>query len=152
MEPLAEFITLLLPLIKDRLIDHLPQLMQLPSVLAHTVYSILEFDGVLRGLGYSGERREDKKDWEGIVEVLLGEKEVFTRWLEGERECRLFTLLSMRLLMNLQSLMDHIARLLVIKMPGLSFLKLISKVLLQMVEKWKVEECDLHILLSQLVN
>lgn len=81
----VDFTTLLLPPLSARLKHHTPQLLSLPPILAHTIYQTLDFDTLLRSRGYSP--RGHKGEWAGLSEVILGEKEWFTRWLEGEREC-----------------------------------------------------------------
>lgn len=30
---------------------------------------------------------EEQEEWEGLSEVILGRREWFERWLDGEREC-----------------------------------------------------------------
>lgn len=42
------------------------------------------------GTGYTEEMNaegEDGQEWEGLSEVILGRREWFERWLDGEREC-----------------------------------------------------------------
>jgi len=95
LDAVNEFTTLLLPPLASRLRHHLPQLLSIPPVLAHTVYQVVEFDQVLRGRGYRprivlnemGEMSEEQEEWEGLSEVILGRREWFERWLDGEREC-----------------------------------------------------------------
>ncbi|GAA5901887.1 uncharacterized protein JCM6883_000427 [Sporobolomyces salmoneus] len=104
LDALNEFTSLLLPPLSSRLRHHLPQLVQLPPVLAHTVYQVVEFDQVLRGRGFRPRRTgtryeeveervielqkkgEDEEEWEGLSEVILGRREWLERWLDGERE------------------------------------------------------------------
>lgn len=80
-----EFTTLLLPSLSARLQHHIPQLLSLPPVLAHTIYQTLEFDGVLRSRNYRP--RGHVGDWEGLSQVILGKREWFDRWVEGEKAC-----------------------------------------------------------------
>ncbi|GAA5871149.1 hypothetical protein JCM16303_001706 [Sporobolomyces ruberrimus] len=99
LDALNEFTSMLLPPLTTRLRHHLPQLVNLPPILAHTVYQVVEFDQVLRGrgfrmrgtvgTGYTEEMNaegEDGQEWEGLSEVILGRREWFERWLDGERE------------------------------------------------------------------
>ncbi|GAA5982642.1 hypothetical protein JCM5350_002133 [Sporobolomyces pararoseus] len=107
LDALNEFTSLLLPLLSTRLRQHLPQLVGgggaggggLPiTVLAHTVYQVVEFDQVLRSRGYRPRRvgtslqefeeqeQQEQEEWEGLSQVILGRKEWFEKWLQGERE------------------------------------------------------------------
>ncbi|GAA5884946.1 hypothetical protein JCM6882_007164 [Rhodosporidiobolus microsporus] len=99
IDAVNEFTTLLLPPLSARLRHHLPQLLSMPPVLAHTVYQVVEFDQQLRGRGYrprtiptvlrEGEEvpeYEEEGEWEGLSETILGRQEWFERWVEGERE------------------------------------------------------------------
>lgn len=88
---------MLLPLLERKLKRTVPSLLSHPPVLAHTIYESLAFDSALREdnfdiNGTSAERDaadgESKPNgWEGISDVILGRKEWFETWLEGEREC-----------------------------------------------------------------
>ncbi|KAK4702207.1 RAD50-interacting protein 1, partial [Phenoliferia sp. Uapishka_3] len=80
----TDFTTLLLPPLSARLKHHIPQLLELPPILAHTIYQTLDFDGMLRTRNYVP--RGHKGEWGGLSEVILGEKEWFGKWLAGERE------------------------------------------------------------------
>lgn len=94
-----EFTSLLLPPLASRLRHHLPQLLSMPPVLAHTVYQVVHFDQQLRSRGYRPRTwptvlrpdevppEEDDAEWEGLSETILGRDEWFDRWLDGEREC-----------------------------------------------------------------
>lgn len=93
-----EFTSLLLPPLVSRLRHHLPQLLSMPPVLAHTVYQVVEFDQELRSRGYKPRTwptvlkpdeqvQEDGDEWEGLSETILGRQEWFDRWIDGEREC-----------------------------------------------------------------
>ncbi|GAA5831097.1 hypothetical protein JCM11251_005141 [Rhodosporidiobolus azoricus] len=99
IDAVNEFTTLLLPPLSSRLRHHLPQLLSMPPVLAHTVYQVVEFDQQLRGRGYrprtlptvlqEGEQApeyEEEGEWEGLCETILGRQEWFERWVEGEKE------------------------------------------------------------------
>ncbi|BGP37330.1 hypothetical protein JCM10449v2_001235 [Rhodotorula kratochvilovae] len=99
IDAVNEFTSLLLPPLASRLRHHLPQLLSMPPVLAHTVYQVVEFDQQLRSRGYRPRTwptvlRHDEElpaddedpEWEGLSETILGRDEWFERWLEGERE------------------------------------------------------------------
>ncbi|KAK4056321.1 hypothetical protein OIO90_002765 [Microbotryomycetes sp. JL221] len=79
-----EFTTLLLPPLSTRVRQHMPQLLDMPPILAHTIFQLLEFDEVLRRREYRP--RGLKGEWKGLSDIILGKKEWFSRWLEGERE------------------------------------------------------------------
>ncbi|GAA6009959.1 hypothetical protein JCM11491_000881 [Sporobolomyces phaffii] len=102
LDALDEFTTLLVTPLAQRVRHHAPQLVHLPPVLAHTIYQVVEFDQVLRARGYPGPRKsgtaeadvvaaaaaaaEERGEWEGLSQVILGRREWFEKWLEGERE------------------------------------------------------------------
>lgn len=98
--PQNEFTSLLLPPLVSRLRHHLPQLLSMPPVLAHTVYQVVEFDQQLRSRGYKPrtwptvlrpdeqvQEEEEGGEWEGLSETILGRQEWFDKWIDGEREC-----------------------------------------------------------------
>jgi len=75
-----------------------------PSLLAHTIYQTLVFDGSLREDGFdlegtSSATEETKKRpfgqstrWDGLSEIILGRPEWFEAWLEEEKKCKFFGL------------------------------------------------------------
>ncbi|KAI0935935.1 hypothetical protein AcW1_000312 [Taiwanofungus camphoratus] len=98
-----EFTVHLLPLLARKLKRTVPALLPHPPLLAHTIYEALSFDSSLKEEGFSlagttaskyskgkddpNAGKEDKDDkWEGISEVVLGRKEWFEAWMEGERK------------------------------------------------------------------
>ncbi|KAL7344118.1 RINT-1 family protein [Rhodotorula toruloides] len=96
IDAVNEFTSLLLPPLASRLRHHLPQLLTMPPILAHTVYQVVEFDQQLRSRGYrprtwptvlpeGEEPEEEEREWEGLSETILGRQEWFERWLDGER-------------------------------------------------------------------
>lgn len=82
-----DFTSLLLPILSARLKHHIPQLLALPPILAHTIYQTLEFDTVLRARNYHPKDLVEG-EWPGLSEVILGKKEWYDQWLKGERECK----------------------------------------------------------------
>ncbi|GAA5876838.1 hypothetical protein JCM3774_000787 [Rhodotorula dairenensis] len=97
IDAVNEFTSLLLPPLVSRLRHHLPQLLSMPPVLAHTVYQVVEFDQQLRSRGYKPrtwptvlkpdeEVQEEEGEWEGLSETILGRQEWFDKWIDGERE------------------------------------------------------------------
>lgn len=104
--PQNEFTSLLLPPLVSRLRHHLPQLLSMPPVLAHTVYQVVEFDQQLRSRGYKPRTwpivlkpdeqvQEEEGEWEGLSETILGRQEWFDKWIDGERECERVPLLDL---------------------------------------------------------
>ncbi|KZT06301.1 uncharacterized protein LAESUDRAFT_653786 [Laetiporus sulphureus 93-53] len=92
-----EFTLLLLPLLERKLHRTMPTLLAHPSLLAHTIYEALAFDSALREENFdindttAGEPSKDGKKsegskWQGISDVILGRKEWFEAWMEGERK------------------------------------------------------------------
>ncbi|KAI5123752.1 hypothetical protein M0805_000343 [Coniferiporia weirii] len=86
-----EFTRLLLPMVSKKIRRSMPALLPHPPLLAHTVYQALAFDDALREAGFSligtlEKSKEDLSVWEGTGEIILGSKEWFDAWLEGERK------------------------------------------------------------------
>ena len=71
----------------------MPSLLSHPPLLAHTIYQALAFDASLREDGFSligtfSGSKADDAEWEGVSETILGRKEWFDRWVEGEKACK----------------------------------------------------------------
>ncbi|KAI0304653.1 TIP-1 family-domain-containing protein [Russula brevipes] len=84
-----EFACGLLPILSRHIRRTIPSLLSHPPLLAHTIYQALAFDASLREDGFSlsgtlSGRYADGAEWKGISEVILGRKEWFDRWVEGE--------------------------------------------------------------------
>ena len=82
-----EFTSQLLPPLESRLRHQIPQLLEMPPVLAHTVYQTLDFDAMLKSRDYAPRGAVSLDEWHGLSEIILGNKAWFNSWLEGEREC-----------------------------------------------------------------
>ncbi|KAL0071704.1 hypothetical protein AAF712_000626 [Marasmius tenuissimus] len=86
-----EFTVLTLPLLSRKLRRTAPSLLLHPSLLAHTIYQALSFDASLIELGFNlkdttAQRAgEDETIWPGVSDVILGKKEWFDSWVEGEK-------------------------------------------------------------------
>ncbi|KAF8993873.1 RINT-1 family protein [Hymenopellis radicata] len=84
-----EFTLLLLPLPSRKLRRTIPSLLSHPSLLAHTIYQALSFDAALTEEEFTISDTSagllDDNDWEGVVQVILGKKEWFDAWIEGEK-------------------------------------------------------------------
>jgi len=90
-----EFTRLLFPLLSRKLRKTVPALIPHPPVLAHTIYQTLAFDSAIRDEGFqivgtsesAGMNAEaETRKWEGLSEIILGRKEWFDAWMEGERK------------------------------------------------------------------
>ncbi|SGY67893.1 BQ5605_C004g02822 [Microbotryum silenes-dioicae] len=84
VDAIIDFTTLLLPPLAARINHHMPQLLDMPPILAHTIFQILEFDAVLRSRNYLP-RGQTSEDWKGLSELILGRKEWFDHWLSSEK-------------------------------------------------------------------
>ncbi|TRM66203.1 TIP-1 family-domain-containing protein [Schizophyllum amplum] len=86
-----EFTYCLLPLVQRKLKRTMPSLLQRSSLLAHTIYQTLSFDAALVEEGFSlygtsaAASVEDPDHWEGVSETVLGTKEWFDAWMDGEK-------------------------------------------------------------------
>ncbi|KAF8634467.1 hypothetical protein AX15_000908 [Amanita polypyramis BW_CC] len=90
-----EFVLLLLPLLSHKLRRTIPLLIPHAPLLAHTIYQALVFDATMREQGFQlggtssqQESNEDEKMryWNGISDVVLGNREWFETWLTGEKK------------------------------------------------------------------
>ncbi|KAF9498112.1 hypothetical protein BDN71DRAFT_1443821 [Pleurotus eryngii] len=87
-----EFTSLLLPILAKKLRRTVPVLLPHPSLLAHTIYQALAFDAALRDEGFqislttSAKHELEEDRWEGISEVILGQKDWFEAWVDGENK------------------------------------------------------------------
>ena len=82
---------MLLPLLSRKLKRTVPALISHPSLLAHTIYQSLGFDASLveEGFGLAGTSagKNPSGGWDGISDIILGNKEWFEAWIDGERKC-----------------------------------------------------------------
>jgi hypothetical protein len=86
------FIGLLLGFITARLEQTMPQLLELPPVLAHTIFQALQFDQEIKDrYGYE---EEEGVEWQGTANVILGNPTWFEGWKSAEKKCALAFILS----------------------------------------------------------
>jgi hypothetical protein len=79
------FIGLLLGFITARLEQTMPQLLELPPVLAHTIFQALQFDQEIKDrYGYE---EEEGVEWQGTANVILGNPTWFEGWKSAEKKC-----------------------------------------------------------------
>ncbi|KAF8058265.1 TIP-1 family-domain-containing protein [Lyophyllum atratum] len=87
-----EFTYLLLPVLMRKLKQSIPSLLPHPPLLAHTIYQALTFDAALAEEGFliqatsAAKQRNPNDKWEGVSEVILGNREWFETWLLGEKK------------------------------------------------------------------
>ncbi|KAL1916497.1 uncharacterized protein VTP21DRAFT_5688 [Calcarisporiella thermophila] len=80
-----DFVRGLLTLVEGKLERTLPNLLETPSYLSHTVYETLLFDQTLREFHQYYPPGTD--DWQGgCVEVITGRHEWFSAWFDMEKE------------------------------------------------------------------
>ncbi|KAG8803228.1 hypothetical protein FRC16_006461 [Serendipita sp. 398] len=85
-----EFTRTLFPILAKKLKRSMPDLLQNSALLAHTIYQAIVFDTQVKedGFALTGTLQpsgSESGDWEGVSDVILGRKEWFDAWLEGER-------------------------------------------------------------------
>ncbi|KAG7098927.1 hypothetical protein E1B28_000822 [Marasmius oreades] len=83
-----EFTVLVLPLLSRKLRRTVPLLLPHTSLFAHTIYQTLSFDASLIELGFDVTKTSvagDDSKWPGLSEVILGQKEWFDLWIDGEK-------------------------------------------------------------------
>jgi hypothetical protein len=89
-----EFTSLILPLLSRKIRRTMPALLPHPPLLAHTIYEALAFDAALIEEGftlYGTSATKDAAEWDGISEIILGKREWFEAWMEGEKTCEFRT-------------------------------------------------------------
>jgi hypothetical protein len=93
-----EFTYSLLPILTRHIRRTIPSVLSHPPLLAHTIYQALAFDASLREDGFSlsgtfSGRYADDAEWKGISEAILGRREWFDKWVEGEKTCEYWCLI-----------------------------------------------------------
>lgn len=86
-----EFTLLLFPLLSRKLRRAVPSILSHPSLLAHTIYQALSFDAALAEEGFtitdtSARDAFESSKWPGVADVILGKKEWFEAWIDGEKK------------------------------------------------------------------
>lgn len=92
IDAMTDFITSLIKPLNRKIRASMPQLLEMPSILAHTLYQALQFDQSLRDVYSYRPRMERGKtdEWKGTADIILGNKAWFNGWKESERKCRPF--------------------------------------------------------------
>ena len=87
---------LLFPLLLDLLRARIPNLLDHPALLAHTIYQTIVFDDAVRDGGFNVDAVSINEglpstQWEGLAGVILREHDWYDQWLAGEKKCRCHT-------------------------------------------------------------
>ena len=87
---MTDFITALIRPLNKKIRASMPQLLEMPAILAHTLYQALHFDQSVRDAYSYNPRLENgkKEEWKGTADVILGNKAWFDGWRESERKCK----------------------------------------------------------------
>lgn len=90
-DAMTDFITALLRPLTKKIRASMPQLLGMPSILAHTLYQALHFDHSIRNAYSYSRRLADGKtgEWKGTADIVLGNKAWFDGWRESERKCKI---------------------------------------------------------------
>ncbi|CAD6569915.1 MAG: hypothetical protein CYPHOPRED_003651 [Cyphobasidiales sp. Tagirdzhanova-0007] len=91
VEAMIDFITVLLRPLTRKIRSSVPQLLELPSILSHTIYQALQFDSTIRdSFAYSpGQTRHNGKrqqEWKGTANVILGNPAWFNGWKAADKK------------------------------------------------------------------
>lgn len=86
-DAINEFITALLPELRRKIHNLLPDIMDQAQLLSHFIHEMITFDATLREdfaympYGYEG-------PWKGMTHEVLVVENGFTGWLKVEKECK----------------------------------------------------------------
>lgn len=83
----TDFITGILKDLERKLQKSIPQILQQPALLSHTIHETLAFDQTLRDrFAYTAPRGSEFNL--GLAQVIVGNPEWFDAWLKMEKECK----------------------------------------------------------------
>lgn len=82
----TDFITGLLSDLNRKLLKSMPQVLQQPALLSHTIHEVLAFDQTLRDR-YAYTAPESSQFHLGLAQVIVGNAEWFDAWLNMEKQC-----------------------------------------------------------------
>lgn len=96
-DAMTDFIGALLRPLSRKIRATMPQLLELPAILGHTLYQALHFDQSVRETyGYTPRLQDGKAtEWKGVSEIILGDQSFFENWKEAERRCKRSKLLGL---------------------------------------------------------
>ncbi|KAF9163802.1 hypothetical protein BGX21_001372 [Mortierella sp. AD011] len=80
-----DFIRLLLVAVERKIRNSVPEMLSSPEILSHAIHEALRFDKTLREVEYYMPPGQTK-DWQGTVQIYLGNREWLRTWLRVEKE------------------------------------------------------------------
>ncbi|KAF9354374.1 hypothetical protein BGX26_007797 [Mortierella sp. AD094] len=80
-----DFIRLLLVAVERKIRNSVPAMLSSPEILSHAIHEALRFDKTLREIEYYMPPGQTK-DWQGTVQIYLGNREWLKTWLRVEKE------------------------------------------------------------------
>jgi len=87
-DAVLEFITAVLPMLRRRIGNLLPQIVQHAQLLSHFIHEMIKFDTVLRDdYLYASYGADAEAIWEGITHEVLVKDDWFGQWLKVEKDC-----------------------------------------------------------------
>lgn len=83
-------------MVEKKLLQTVPQVLDIKPVLAHTIYKAIDFDTAILERGFqsgssvasSGSQSGHGEVWLGTAEMILGQADWFETWFEAERKCQ----------------------------------------------------------------
>lgn len=86
---MLEFITAVLPMLRHRIRNLLPQIVEHAQLLSHFIHEMIKFDIVLRDeYLYAPYGTHADAIWKGITHEVLVEDGWFGQWLNVEKDCK----------------------------------------------------------------
>jgi RAD50-interacting protein 1 len=82
----TDFITGLLNDLQRKLRKTMPQVLQQPALVSHTIHEVLTFDQTLRER-YAYTAPDTSAFKLGLAQVIVGNSEWFNAWLNMEKQC-----------------------------------------------------------------
>ncbi|EEA27470.1 hypothetical protein EYB25_001535 [Talaromyces marneffei] len=80
------FITSLLPMVRRKIDNFLPQVETNPQLLSHFIHELIKFDDDLRQTWNYLPNPYSTENWKGLASEVLTQKNWFERWLQVEKE------------------------------------------------------------------
>ena len=90
-DAVLEFITAVLPMLRRRIRNLLPQIVNHAQLLSHFIHEMIKFDIVLRDeYLYAPYGTHADAIWKGITHEVLVKDDWFLQWLKVEKDCEYF--------------------------------------------------------------
>jgi hypothetical protein len=80
-----DFVGLLLGFVTRRLEQTMPELLELPPIMAHTIFQALQFDQEIKDRYHYEE--DEGVEWQGTANTILGNAGWFDGWKAAEKKC-----------------------------------------------------------------